>query len=109
MFHPTKLQQLVIHPIPSHFIVFFFFLRVGVFFFQDRAPIGVKWASTWMVAMSTWPAYARPVPPVGDPTLKAVIIGNLHDPNTAYENAQHMKTAFPEGENCFVSFRLERD
>ena len=50
-----------------------------------------------MVAMSTWPAYARPVPPVGDAELQAVIIGNLHDPNTAYENAQHMAQAFPQG------------
>ena len=39
-----------------------------------------------MVAMSTWPAYARPVPPVADAGIEAVIIGNLHDPNTAYEN-----------------------
>jgi len=64
---------------------------------KESDPIGVKWATTWMVAMSTWPAYARPVPPVGDPELQAVIIGNLHDPNTAYENAQHMKKAFPQG------------
>ena len=47
--------------------------------------------------MSTWPAYARPVPPVGDAELQAVIIGNLHDPNTAYENAQIMAQAFPQG------------
>ena len=47
--------------------------------------------------MSTWPAYARPVPPVGDAELQAVIIGNLHDPNTANENAQHMAQAFPQG------------
>ena len=39
---------------------------------EDRDPIGVKWATTWIIAMSTWPAYARPVPPVGDPALKAV-------------------------------------
>eukprot|EP00434_Breviolum_minutum_P018505 symbB.v1.2.016321.t1/scaffold1240.1/size129799/4 len=64
---------------------------------KESDPIGVKWATTWMVAMSTWPAYARPVPPVGDPELQAVIIGNLHDPNTAYENAQTMAQAFPQG------------
>ena len=47
--------------------------------------------------MSTWPAYARPVPPVADGGIKAVIIGNLHDPNTAYENAQLLKRNFPDG------------
>ena len=35
-----------------------------------------------------------------------MIIGNLHDPNTAYENAQHMKTAFPEGgKNFFAKWK----
>jgi len=64
---------------------------------KESHPIGVKWATGWMVAMSTWPAYARPVPPVGDAHLKVVVIGNLHDPNTAYRNAQQMKKAFPQG------------
>ena len=27
--------------------------------------------------MSTWPSYARPVPPAGDSHLPAVVIGNL--------------------------------
>lgn len=47
--------------------------------------------------MVTWPAYARPVPPVGDATLEPVIIGNLHDPRTAYANAQGLRQAFPAG------------
>eukprot|EP00438_Fugacium_kawagutii_P028533 Skav222530 [mRNA] locus=scaffold2875:91541:93488:+ [translate_table: standard] len=64
---------------------------------KEMDPIGVTWATGWMTMMSTWPAYARPVPPVGDPNLRPVIIGNLHDPNTAYENAQKMKKFFPEG------------
>lgn len=64
---------------------------------KDTDPIGSLWAKNWMVAMSTWPAYARPVPPVADAGIEAVIIGNLHDPNTAYENAQLLKRNFPEG------------
>eukprot|EP00438_Fugacium_kawagutii_P017883 Skav216103 [mRNA] locus=scaffold2042:326400:331188:- [translate_table: standard] len=64
---------------------------------KESAPIGVTWAISWTVMMSTWPAYARPVPPVGDPNLRPVIIGNLHDPQTAYENAQKTKKVFPEG------------
>eukprot|EP00438_Fugacium_kawagutii_P015460 Skav202290 [mRNA] locus=scaffold3364:49860:51839:+ [translate_table: standard] len=64
---------------------------------KEIAPIGVTWATLWMGLLSTWPAYARPVPPVGDPNLRPVIIGNLHDPNTAYDNAQKMKKVFPEG------------
>ena len=69
---------------------------------EESDPIGVTWATTWTVAMSTWPAYARPVPPVGDPELPAVILGNLHDPKTAYENAQHMKKAFPQGQRAKI-------
>lgn len=59
---------------------------------KERAPIGIIWALDWMVAMVTWP-----VPPVGDASLEPVIIGNLHDPRTAYANAQELRQAFPEG------------
>ena len=64
---------------------------------QELAPFGVIWALDWMVAMVTWPAYARPVPPVGASNLEPVIIGNLHDPRTAYANAQDLRLAFPTG------------
>lgn len=64
---------------------------------QETDFLGSIWAMAWMIGMSTWPAYARPVPPVGDAELQVVIIGNLHDPNTAYENAQLLKRNFPKG------------
>ena len=48
-----------------------------------KQPIGTPWALTWVVGISTWPADARPVPPLGNGQVSPVIIGNLHDPNTA--------------------------
>ncbi|CAE7455216.1 caeA [Symbiodinium natans] len=62
-----------------------------------KQPIGTPWALTWVVGISTWPADARPVPPLGNDQVRPVIIGNLHDPNTAYTSAQLARSAFPRG------------
>ncbi|CAE7664932.1 caeA, partial [Symbiodinium necroappetens] len=62
-----------------------------------KQPIGTPWALTWVVGISTWPADARPVPPLGNGQVSPVIIGNLHDPNTAYTSAQLARSAFPRG------------
>lgn len=62
-----------------------------------KQPIGTPWALSWVVGISTWPADARPVPPLGNGQVSPVIIGNLHDPNTAYTSAQLARSAFPRG------------
>ncbi|CAK9055256.1 Serine protease Hip1 (Hydrolase important for pathogenesis 1) (Serine hydrolase Hip1) [Durusdinium trenchii] len=64
---------------------------------DESYPIGILWSINWMVAMSTWPSYSRPVPPAGASGVPAVIIGNLHDPQTAFESAQLLRRSFPEG------------
>eukprot|EP00931_Biecheleriopsis_adriatica_P120390 TRINITY_DN95511_c0_g1_i1.p1 TRINITY_DN95511_c0_g1~~TRINITY_DN95511_c0_g1_i1.p1 ORF type:complete len:673 (-),score=121.57 TRINITY_DN95511_c0_g1_i1:226-2244(-) len=64
---------------------------------KESDPIGAPWALKWIVAISTWPADARPVPPLGSSSIQPVIIGNLHDPNTAYATAQTTKKMFPNG------------
>eukprot|EP00418_Pyrodinium_bahamense_P001363 CAMPEP_0179013488 /NCGR_PEP_ID=MMETSP0796-20121207/1753_1 /TAXON_ID=73915 /ORGANISM="Pyrodinium bahamense, Strain pbaha01" /LENGTH=249 /DNA_ID=CAMNT_0020708995 /DNA_START=30 /DNA_END=779 /DNA_ORIENTATION=- len=64
---------------------------------MDSYPIGVTWAMGWVVAMATWPADSRPVPPLGSATVRPVILGNLHDPNTAYASAQQARKLFPQG------------
>ena len=46
-------------------------------------PYGTLWALKWAAATSTWPTNARPVPPVGHADVRPVIVGNLHDYNTA--------------------------
>ncbi|CAE7411455.1 tilS [Symbiodinium natans] len=60
-------------------------------------PLGTPWSLGWVVAISTWPANARPVPPLGAVNVSPLVVGNLHDPNTAYQSAQLAKSAFPQG------------
>ena len=62
-----------------------------------RQPIGTSWALAWVLAISTWPANPRPVPPLGSASISPLIVGNLHDPNTAYTSAQLARSAFPQG------------
>merc|ERR1712217_143950 len=39
----------------------------------------------------------RPQPPAGNPVVAPLIVGNLHDGQTPYKNAQKMLTKFPSG------------
>ncbi|CAE7725932.1 unnamed protein product [Symbiodinium sp. CCMP2456] len=59
-------------------------------------PLATPFQLAWVVAISTWPATARPVPPMGDASIRPVIVGNLHDPRTAYTSAQLARRAFPQ-------------
>jgi len=60
-------------------------------------PLGTPWSLGWVVAISTWPGNARPVPPLGSASISPLVVGNLHDPNTAYTSAQLARSAFPQG------------
>eukprot|EP00931_Biecheleriopsis_adriatica_P085241 TRINITY_DN5956_c0_g1_i2.p1 TRINITY_DN5956_c0_g1~~TRINITY_DN5956_c0_g1_i2.p1 ORF type:complete len:719 (-),score=109.83 TRINITY_DN5956_c0_g1_i2:449-2605(-) len=60
-------------------------------------PLSTSWAIGWVVAQATWPAIPAPVPPLGSTTVKPMIVGNLHDPRTAYDSAQRLKDVFPQG------------
>lgn len=59
-------------------------------------PLGTPLSFAMVVGISTWPATARPVPPMGDASISPVIVGNLHDPRTAYTSAQLARRAFPQ-------------
>lgn len=66
----------------------------------DKAQI--KWSPWGLttysgVAAGTffWPVPGTPVPPLGNPTIKALVIGNLYDPLTSYSWSQTMSAAFP--------------
>lgn len=61
-----------------------------------KYPLGTSWALGWAALMGTWPAIPSPVSPIGSATVAPLIVGNLHDPNTPYHNAQMMKQAFPQ-------------
>jgi pimeloyl-ACP methyl ester carboxylesterase len=59
-------------------------------------PLGTAWALGWATLLGTWPAIPSPVPPLGSAVVAPLIVGNLHDPNTPYHNAQLMKEMFPQ-------------
>ena len=63
---------------------------------MSAQPFGTPFMFNWVVAISTWPATARQMPPLGDATISPVIMGNLHDPRTAYTSAQLARRAFPQ-------------
>mmetsp|Transcript_27437 Transcript_27437/g.52905 ORF Transcript_27437/g.52905 Transcript_27437/m.52905 type:complete len:602 (+) Transcript_27437:84-1889(+) len=50
-----------------------------------------------MSALFNWPTVPTPVAPMGNPTVPALIVGNLYDPPTRYEWSQKMHEAFPSG------------
>jgi len=60
-------------------------------------PVGLTRSMSAALAVGIWPVVPRPHPPVGDATVAPLIIGNLHDAQTPYHNAQKMSAAFPSG------------
>jgi len=46
---------------------------------------------------SSWGAVPAPLPPYGAVGVKALVIGNLYDPATAYVDSQRMHQGFPSG------------
>lgn len=44
-----------------------------------------------------WPVVPTPPAPLGNPNVKALIIGNLYDPSTSYHWSQQMHAVFPNG------------
>merc|ERR1711871_1570999 len=61
-------------------------------------PLGITRSLTLAAAVDAWPALPRPHPPVGSPLVAPLVIGNLFDAQTPYQNAQSMLTAFPNGQ-----------
>ena len=59
---------------------------------------------------ASWGPVPVPIPPLGAAHVKALIVGNLFDPATAYVNSQRMLQAFPSASliswqgigHCFV-------
>jgi len=47
--------------------------------------------------MFAWPVLPQPAGTLGNPNVKAVVIGNLYDPISAYTASQAMHQAFPAG------------
>jgi len=62
----------------------------------DRYPIGADQGLWYAAVIGTWPAIPRPVPPMQSAN-RALIQGNLWDPQTGYANAQLMAQNFPHG------------
>mmetsp|Transcript_74677 Transcript_74677/g.192708 ORF Transcript_74677/g.192708 Transcript_74677/m.192708 type:complete len:621 (-) Transcript_74677:226-2088(-) len=44
-----------------------------------------------------WPAIATPTAPIGNPDVRALVIGNLYDTATSYSWSQQMRQAFGSG------------
>mmetsp|Transcript_66399 Transcript_66399/g.130891 ORF Transcript_66399/g.130891 Transcript_66399/m.130891 type:complete len:625 (+) Transcript_66399:85-1959(+) len=64
---------------------------------KEAQPLGVTRSLFPVVTVGTWPAVPRPDPPATSSTVAPLIIGNLHDGQTPYKNAQRMLQAFPSG------------
>lgn len=64
---------------------------------KDRQTLGITRSLPTTIAVGSWPVIPRPIPPAGNSVLAPLIIGNLHDGQTPYKNAQRMITAFPSG------------
>jgi len=47
--------------------------------------------------MFAWPVLPQPAGTIGNPSVKAVVVGNLYDPISAYTSSQAMHQAFPAG------------
>jgi pimeloyl-ACP methyl ester carboxylesterase len=63
----------------------------------ETFPFGTWRGLTAGAAMASWPMYSKPLPPPGKDGVKALVIGNLHDPQTDYIGAQRMRAAYPDG------------
>jgi hypothetical protein len=61
-------------------------------------PLGISRSLLLAMAVDVWPVLPRPHPTVGSPVVAPLIIGNLFDPQTPYQNAQGMLEAFPQGQ-----------
>lgn len=64
---------------------------------KDAQPLGITRSLLDTAAVGTWPAVPRPNPTAGSPVVAPLVIGNLHDGQTPYRNAQRMIEAFPSG------------
>jgi len=64
---------------------------------KEVQPLGVTRSLSFVVIVGTWPVVPRPDPPATSSTVAPLIIGNLHDGQTPYKNAQRMLKAFPSG------------
>lgn len=64
---------------------------------KEKQPVGIMRALPFVAVVGTWPAVPQPVPPAGNPSVAPLVIGNLHDGQTPYNNAQKMLEAFPSG------------
>jgi len=58
---------------------------------------GIAAALGDMAGFFLWPSRATPTPPMGNPSLTPVIIGNLFDTSTSYAWTQDMRAAFSNG------------
>jgi len=70
------------------------FLR---FFGGRYSDAGLAALVTNVASFSFWPATATPIAPIGNPYVRALVIGNLFDSSTSYEWSQRMSQAFPAG------------
>uniref|UniRef100_A0A7S2QFS6 Peptidase S33 tripeptidyl aminopeptidase-like C-terminal domain-containing protein n=1 Tax=Zooxanthella nutricula TaxID=1333877 RepID=A0A7S2QFS6_9DINO len=61
------------------------------------SPIALWRGLLYAIDVGTWPAVPKPMPPIGSGRVRPLIIGNLWDPQTAYESAQEMATMFQQG------------
>jgi pimeloyl-ACP methyl ester carboxylesterase len=63
---------------------------------KDLYPIGaVVRGALEAKAIGVWPGLESPMPPLGAENVAPLIIGNLHDAQTAYSGAQEMHKVFP--------------
>jgi len=64
---------------------------------SQAEPLGITRSLLPTIAVGTWPVIPRPQPPAGNPVVAPMVIGNLHDGQTPYKNAQRMLVGFPNG------------
>lgn len=71
---------------------------------KETQPIGITRSLLMAFSVGTWPGLPRPQPPVGHPSVAPLVIGNLYDGQTPYQNAQQMVHAFSSGRLITTQF-----
>jgi len=64
---------------------------------KEEQPLGITRSLDFVMSVGAWPAIPRPQAPAGNSFLAPLVIGNLHDGQTPYHNAQNMIEQFPSG------------
>jgi len=70
-------------------------MRLWSDFKDNYGPISAGAYVGLMAGLFQWPVVPSPPAPLGNPSVPALIVGNLYDPSTSYQWSQEMHKAFP--------------